>query len=190
MPATPESDSPESMTLLLPLHFFYAKEERPVPEVTWLPGDEMPEPERSLLVHERDMTSRLAKFHECPIDLEVIAREQTDDYIMRMVVLRRSDDGRPVEFGAIGIDVGKFEGEIKRKIVNGEAPLGALLEKYVIDYRSSPNGYFSMAVDRRIGMLLDQPEGIALYGRSNQLTDADGMVFADIVEVLPRWETC
>jgi len=188
MPAIPDRESPESLSLLLPLHYFYAKEELPLPQVTWIEGAEMPEPDKSLLVHERDMTSTLTRFHECPIELEVIDSEVSDDYVMRMVVLRRSDDGRPVEYGAIGIDVGKFEGSIREQIVNGSAPLGALLERYIIDYRSSPNGYFSMMADRRIGMLLAQVEGIPLYGRSNQLTDADGIVFADIVEVLPRWE--
>lgn len=188
MPATPDRDSPESMSLLLPLHYFYAKEERPMPDVRWLNGADLPEPDKSLLVHERDMTSTLTRFHGCPIDLEVIDCEVTDTFVMRMVVLRRRDDGRPVEFGAIGIDIGKFEGEIHGKIANGSAPLGALLEKYLIDYRSSPNGYFSTVADRRIGMLLGQVEGIPLYGRSNQLTDADGITFADIIEVLPHWE--
>ncbi len=73
-------------------------------------GGDVPEPERSLLVHERDMTSTLRNFHGSPIKLEVVKSECSDDYLMRMVVLHRDDNGAPVEFGAIGIRLDKFEG--------------------------------------------------------------------------------
>ena len=174
------------MSRLLPLHYFYANEERPLPEIEWIEGADVPEPERSLLVHERDMTSTLARFHGAPLELEVLARELSSDYLMRMVVLRSRDTGAPVEFGAIGIRLEAFEGPIREQIATGMAPLGGLLEKHNLDYRSCPRGYFSLIADRRIGHALGEHDGLRLYGRSNELTDADGIVFADIVEVLPR----
>jgi len=178
--------TPELLSLLLPLHYFYAKEERPLPEIQLLDGADVPEPERSLLVHERDMTSTLRNFHGSPIKLEVVKSECSDDYLMRMVVLHRDDNGAPVEFGAIGIRLDKFEGPVREQIANGSAPLGGLLEKYVIDYRSCPKGYFSTAADPVIGDALAEEVGSIVYGRCNELTDADGFAFADIVEVLPR----
>lgn len=178
--------SPAALSMLLPLHYFYANEERPLPDVEWREDDELPEPEKSLLVHERDMTSTLARFHGSPLELEVLAREVSSDYLMRMVVLRRRDNGAPVEFGAIGIRLEAFEGPIREQIAAGMAPLGGLLEKHRIEYRSCPRGYFALISDRRIGHALDEIEGVRLFGRSNELTDADGIAFADIVEVLPR----
>jgi chorismate-pyruvate lyase len=186
MHAIPEMGSPVALSMLLPLHYFYANEERPLPEIEWLDGADVPEPERSLLVHERDMTSTLARFHGSPLELEVLAREVSSDYLMRMVVLRRRDNGAPVEFGAIGIRLEAFEGPIRDQIATGMAPLGGLLERHKIDFRSCPRGYFSLISDRRIGHALSEIEGVRLFGRSNELTDADGIVFADIVEVLPR----
>ncbi len=188
MHATPEQGSSEALSLLLPLHFFYEKEARPLPQVEFIEGSAIPDTERGLLVHDRDMTSTLSRFYGAAIELEVVGREVSEDYLMRMVILRRADTHRPVEFGAIGVRLEKFEGPIRDQIANGEAPLGALLEKYIIDYRSCPQGFFSVIADRRIGAALDEPESAKLYGRSNQLTDADGIVFADIVEVLPRAE--
>lgn len=177
---------PELLSMLLPLHYFYEKEARPLPELQLVAGEALPEPERSLLVHERDMTSTLRRFHASPISLEVLASERSDDYLMRMVVLHCGETGAPVEFGAIGIRLDKFEGPLREQIANGSAPLGGLLEKYIVDYRSCPKGYFSMRADPIIAAALAEEEGTAVYGRCNELTDAEGFAFADIVEVLPR----
>ena len=146
---------------------------------------EMPEPQKSLLVHETDMTSTLAAFHEAKIILDVQARELNGSYLLREVILRRADDRVPVEYGAIGIHLEKFEGPIRDKIANGEAPLGELIETHVVDYRSAPRGFFRVISDETIASALEVAEGVELYGRSNELTDADGIAFADIVEVLP-----
>ena len=137
MHATPEDDelAPELLSLLLPLHYFYAKEDRPLPAVQLLDGADVPEPQQSLLVHDRDMTSTLRNFHGSPLTLDVRSVERSDDYVMRMVVLHRQDTGAPVEFGAIGIRLEKFEGPLREQIANGSAPLGSLLEKYIIDYQ-------------------------------------------------------
>ena len=65
MHATPEGDAepaPELLSLLLPLHFFYEREGRQLPPVELLDGADVPEPQRSLLVHSRDMTSTLRNF--------------------------------------------------------------------------------------------------------------------------------
>ena len=180
--------SPELLSMLLPLHYFYEKQGRALPEVSLLAPEAVPEPEKSLLVHDRDMTSTLTKFHGAPITLDVLQVELSDDYLMRMVALHREDTGAPVEYGAIGVRLEAFEGPIREQIADGSAPLGSLLEKYIIDYRSCPKGYFSTVADTVIAQALAEKPGTTLYGRCNELTDADGIVFADIVEVLPHSE--
>ncbi len=183
MPVTPEQA--EFLHLLMPLHFFYERVGHALPKLQFVEPEEVPEPEKSLLVHKRDMTSTLARFHESTIVLDVRSRELSEDYLLREVRLRREDDRVPVEYGAIGIRLEKFEGPIREKIVEGEAPLGELIETFVVDYRSSPRGFFRVVSDEMISSALEVAEGIELYGRSNELTDSDGFVFADVVEVLP-----
>jgi chorismate-pyruvate lyase len=185
MLATPDEGAPELLSMLLPLHYFYAGEDRHLPKVELLEGAALPEPEQSLLFHEGDMTSTLSRFHGAEMDLDVLAQECSEDYLIRMVVLRNRDTGAPVEFGAIGIRLEKFEGPVRGEIERGSAPLGALLEKYLIDFRSAPRAYFRMAADGQVAKALGEAEGVALYGRCNELTDPEGYAFADIVEVLP-----
>ena len=169
----------------MPLAFFYARQDASMPQPALIPGAEMPEPYQHLLVHESDMTPRLRNFHGTGIGLRVVDRELSDQFVMRLVVLFRQDDGRPVEMGAIGIQLEGFPEETRAAVLAGEIPLGGLLEAHEIVHESSPKAYFSMVTDAFLADLLGVSPGITLYGRCNALAHPDGTVFADIVEILP-----
>ena len=175
----------ELLSLLLPLHYFYAREGIDLPKIELLAGGQLPEPQQSLLVHDRDMTSTLKMFHAADVALEVLTHERSEDYLMRMVVLRNAETDEPIEFGALGVRLEKFEGPLREAIAEGRGPLGGLLEQYLIDYRSSPKSYFRVPADPHIARALEAREGATLYGRCNELTDPEGFAFADIVEILP-----
>ena len=182
MPAIPEAEQHE---LLMPLHWFYARHGLPLPPVEFIDGDEMPEPARHLLVHASDMTPRLRAWHRAPISLQVVEAEASADFVMRQVVLRRSTDHAPVEYGAIGIQLDGFPPSARERIRSGSVPLGGLLEEEAIPHRSAPRAYFETTADAHIAGLLDCAPGTRLFGRCNALSFPDGIVFADIVEILP-----
>jgi len=180
-----ERELAEAMHLLMPLHFFYEHDKRPMPAIEFVQPPDMPAAERELLVHERDMTSTLAGYHRSPIDLQVVRREASPNYLLRLVVLTRRELPVPVEFGAIGIRLESFEPALRAEIEAGHKPLGGLLAEYRVNYRSQPRAYFKVPADAFIADLLAEPEGTVLWGRCNALALPDGEVFADIVEILP-----
>lgn len=179
------ADSGKLLDLFMPLAFFYARRPEGMPAATLLAPESMPEPYQHLLVHESDMTPRLRKFHGADISLEVIEREVGEQFVMRLVVLHRSDTSVPVEMGAIGIQLEGFDAEVRAAILAGEVPLGGLLEKFQVDHQSAPRAYFSIIADEFLAEHLKAKVGDHLYGRCNALTHSDGIVFADIVEILP-----
>ena len=185
MPGMPEQISGELLSLLLPLHFFYEQTGKKLPSVELVNGDELPDPDRSLLVHESDMTSTLKRFHGSDLSLNVLRSENSDGYLIRMVVLERIDNGRPVEFGAIGIRLEKLQKSLRDAVIAQKTPFGGLLEEYRVNYRSKPKGYFHLIADSRIADALGEKVKAKLYGRCNELTDLEGFAFADIVEILP-----
>ena len=74
-----------------------------------LPGEQVPEPYRTLLVHETDMTPTLEKFHGGDIHLRILNREQRDDFYFREVVAANAmAANKPVEFGANKISLYLF----------------------------------------------------------------------------------
>jgi hypothetical protein len=111
--------------------------------------------------------------------------EVSDNFVMRLVVLFRLDTGSPVEMGAIGIQLEGFPSETKAAILEGKIPLGGVLERDEIPHESAPKAYFSILADAYLAELLGVPRNTVLHGRCNALAHTDGMVFADIVEILP-----
>jgi hypothetical protein len=173
------------MHLLMPLHFFYERGGRAMPAIRLVPPGELPPNERELLVHDHDMTSTLTEYHRSPIDLQVVEIEATDDYLMRLVVLRRRGLPVPVEFGAIGIRLEAFAPALRAQVREGLRPLGGLLEAHQFPFVSAPTGFLRVEADAFIADLLDEPVGAVLWGRCNSLSTPDGVIFADIVEILP-----
>ena len=119
----------------------------------------LPEPLRTLLVHEGDMTSRLEAFHQSKIHLEVLKLEREGGSYFREVLLRGTVNDRPVEYGAIEIFLEHFEPELQRQILDGRIPLGGLLNASGLRYHSEPQAYFSVRHDTRLAQLL----GCLLY---------------------------
>jgi hypothetical protein len=186
MPATPDaSHAARVLDLFMPLLYFYNQDDLPLPAIEFIGGADMPLPYRDLLVHASDMTPTLREFHNSTLTLQIVQAEMSPDYVMRQVVLHRTSDNAPVEYGAIGIQLGGFPKEVKQMIRDGVQPLGGILESQHVPHQSAPRAYFAIEADEHTGELLGVIPGTRLYGRCNALTHPDGIVFADIVEILP-----
>jgi hypothetical protein len=132
------------------------------------------------------MTPRLRDYHGSAIALTVQGRGRISDYYVRAVVLRRSRDGRAVEFGAIGIHLNHLSAEAQQLVLAEGTPFGAILEQLAIPHTAHPQGYFRIVIDHRLAELLDAQEGDTLYGRCNELRHVNGELLAEVVEVLPE----
>src|SRR5258708_40329644 len=77
--AMPDSLSPAAgapaVPFAFPLDDFSARSGLPLPPIERLAGEQVPEPYRSLLVHDTDMTPTLESFHGARIHLQILNRE-------------------------------------------------------------------------------------------------------------------
>ena len=64
-----------ALPYVFPLDEFYARSGLALPKIERVAGEEVPEPYRSLLVHQNDMTPTLENFHGASIHLEILSRE-------------------------------------------------------------------------------------------------------------------
>ena len=120
------------LPIAYPLDDFYAQAGRALPPIEAVAGDDVPEPYKSLLVHQDDMTPTLEKFHGERIHLAVLSRQQRDDFYFREVVLLLDKSDKPVEFGAIKINLALFPPAARKEILEERRPLGTLLADYTI----------------------------------------------------------
>jgi chorismate-pyruvate lyase len=170
--------------LLYPLTLFRRNGGGPLPAYEVIEGEAVPEPYRKLLVHHGDMTSRLEAFHGGSLVLELLHREHNAKAYRREVVLHVEKTGLAVEYGAIEIRLEAFAAELRTEILQEHLPLGGLLNRHGVRYRSEPRAFFKMGADRAMSTLFDAPADAEFYGRSNLLLGEDDRVLARIVEVL------
>ncbi len=170
--------------LLYPLDRF-VHDPQQLPNTSRIAGSRMPEPYRSLLVHDGDMTSRLESFHGGSVILNVIERRSSRDVLFREVLLQLAQTCRPVEYAAIEIELSCLSSDARAEVLVGRKPLGGILNEEKIPYSSRPQGFFSLCAGERLSRLLDcAPEAI-VYGRKNRLFVGSDKVLATIVEILP-----
>jgi len=183
---TPTIPSPPGgLSLVHPLDEFYAAAGQPLPPLEQIDGAAMPEPYRTLLVHQNDMTPTLEKFHRHAIHLQVLGRRLNGNSYYREVVLRLDGSNRPVEFGAIKINLVLFAPEVREQILQERLPLGHILQEYKIPHASRPSGYLRVASDKLINTMLELAGAQVLYGRRNTHFDPQQRPLAEIVEILP-----
>src|SRR5437899_12533854 len=89
--------------LLYPLNEFYDEARLTLPSAVRVDDHEIPEPCRSLLVHNRDMTPALEEAYGREVDLRVLKYSLHDNVFSRQIVLTLQTEGPAVVFGAIKI---------------------------------------------------------------------------------------
>lgn len=180
------ADEHLAMHWLLPLHYFYERRNASLPKIQFIDGAEMPNGDRQLLVHEKDMTPTLADHHGSVLGLQVLDKEANIDFMMRLVILRRHDNLLPVECGAIAIHLEHFEPDVQAMVQDCRVPLGGILQELNIPHYGRPRGFFKIEADELIANALGEDVGQVLYGRCNELCDPEGYTLADVVEILPQ----
>jgi len=184
----PVTHTPAISPLLYPLDDFYARMERELPAIEPLDGDAMPEPYQSLLVHENDMTPTLQDFHRDSIHVHALHAEEREGSYFREVLLELDGNGRPVEYGAIKINLGLLPNDTHQEIIEVRLPLGQILFAHEVPHASRPKAYLKVKADEHITGALRLDGAPQLYGRRNTLTDTEGRPLAEIVEILPPEE--
>ena len=169
--------------VLYPLSMFRLTRGIPRLKYETIEGGEVPQPYLDLLVHSGDMTSRLEEFHGGSIQVRKLSSSSDGRAYFREVVLNTVAEGKPVEYGAIEIDLANLPEE---KILAAERPLGGILNDHRLSYSSAPRAFLKVSADTAIREALGLDESAdVLYGRSNAITGFNGESYARIVEILP-----
>ena len=168
-----------------PLSEFYTHAKLTIPLIEAIPGDSVPEPYRTLLVHNNDMTPTLESFHKSDIHLEILSRERRGDFYFREVVLRLNGDDRSVEFGANKVFLGRFPEESQVLILQEYVPLGRILKNNGIKHRTEAKAFLRVQADDLISRSFELNGLTTLYGRKAVISDLQGRPLSEIVEILP-----
>lgn len=168
-----------------PLSEFYARAGLTLPRMEIIPGEAMPEPYRALLVHEREMTLTLERFHASQIYITAFSSEQRDGKYFREVVLHRETDKVAVEFGANCVSLSLFPPDAQRLLLAEKVPLGRILKDHAIAHTIRVPLFFRVEADALICRALNLPQSVLLYGRQAVICDAQKLPLSQVIEILP-----
>ena len=172
--------------LLYPLRECYQRMGAVPPAIDRLDGEEVPQPYRRLLVHDRDMTPTLEAAFGRTIHLRVMQQWISGNLLTRQVLLELDQEGIPVVFGAIRVHLDAFPLPAREEILQGRRPLGAILHHHRLAHQSRPRAFIRVEADGPISRALRGPSpGSFLYGRLNLLRSLQKETLAEILEILP-----
>jgi len=147
---------------------------------------QVPQPYQQLLVHEGDMTSRLENTYQSSIRVRSLRSSKDNKGYFREVILETDQSSpKPVEYGAIEVQLGQLPDFAREAVVTCEMPLGAILNQGNIPYSCALRGFFRIAPDDSIREAFGFELPDFLYGRSNCIESRMGEAIALIVEILP-----
>ena len=165
--------------------FYETLPEPPSIDVTFVPAETIPQPQRDLLVHFQDMTLTLGRHYGEPIALDVLHRHQGPQWYRRHIVLETAVSRRPVEYGAMRILLPLLSEAARLEVLAARKPLGEVLARHGLAFRHCPGGFFKIRSNHLIELALALTRPQWLYGRCNCMSDSVGRVVAEVVEVLP-----
>ncbi len=167
-----------------PLDVVYAQAGIAPPATREVRPARIPTPYRGLLVHEDDMTLTLEAHYGGRVALRPLSVFVRGHSYFRRVLLVQEYSGRPVEMGAIRVDLRAFPKKVREAIVSGRVPLGRLLRDGGVDYRSRPRQFLAVTPNPEMMGAFWMREPRTLYGRQTEVSH-DGRKIGDIVEILP-----
>lgn len=151
-----------------------------------IPGEEVPEPYHSLLVHTHHMTVTVERFYGSPVDVRVLDVVRAGNSYSRKILLSLRSTGKVVQFGIVHVNLVVLAPTVRDAIVEGKTPLGRVLIENDVLRTVNPAGFYRVTPSETMAAWL----GCAneTYGRIGVIT-ADGKPAVRVAEILTAIES-
>ena len=130
------------------------------------------------------MTMVLEQHFGGRLALRVFSTFETAGWYFRRVLLVQEYSGRPVQMGAIRMNLDAFGKRVRAHILRNQVPLGRLLRDHGVEFKSQPQVFLSVTPNSEMMGVFWMREPRTLYGRKTHMLSRGGKI-GDIVEILP-----
>ena len=146
-------------------------------------AEAVPQPYRTLLAHHEHMTVSVEKHHGCPVDVEVLAAQQSGDYYFRKIILHRQSDRRVVLFGIPRLNLRLVDDDVKREILGQNKPLGRVLIEHNVLREVQLASLYRLTPGPDLCRLFRLKSPQETYGRTAFIY-CDGYVAVELLEIV------
>ena len=175
-------DAPRHGPALPELYGLFAADSPP-PDHELLAPPEVPEPYRTLLVHEHHMTVTVESFYGSKVDVVVLDRRRDAENYSRKILLKLQSDGRVVQSDIVRIQLGYCSAPVREAIVEERTPLGRILIENDVLRRIEPTAYFRVRPGPYLRNWFSRPDPFETYGRLG-IIHCDRRPAIELLEVL------
>lgn len=146
-------------------------------------AEDCPDAYRSLLAHEAHMTVTVEGRHQCSVNVEVLQNRTTDTHYLREILLRRSSDGRVVQYGIVRLALSALQPVVRDEIMAQKTPLGRVLIQHGVLRRVQLNAVWQVTFGRELVKHFSDTASHQSYGRT-ALIYCDGEPAVELLEIV------
>ena len=129
-------------------------------------SERIPEPQCSLLNHDRHMTVTLEKFHSSSVDVVVEQEKRDASFYSREIRLKKSSDSGVVQYGIVRLNFNHLDESVQSEIVDHSKPLGRILIDHNVLRRVKLLSLYEIAPSPYLAKQLDCSADEMQYGRT------------------------
>jgi chorismate-pyruvate lyase len=142
---------------------------------------------RMLLAHQDHMTVTVERYHNCPVDVEVLSTQVTDHHYARKILLHRQTDRAVVQFGIVRLDFSFVSDDVRRQIESQKIPLGRILIDHNVLRDVHLLHLWKVTPGPDLQRLFHLPSPVPSYGRT-AVIDCDGEPAIELLEIVTPLE--
>jgi chorismate-pyruvate lyase len=162
------------------LHAFFG--ETALPKSKGVAGATLPEPYRTLLVHNHHMTVTLEEHHKSPLRVVPYRVQRTGEIYGRKLDLLRSD-GKTVMTGIMLINFTFCDATVRDEILSEKKPLGRILIEHGVLREVAAAAFVRIAADDPLVARFNLSNPRPAYGRLAEIL-CNGKPAIDLLEVV------
>jgi chorismate-pyruvate lyase len=144
---------------------------------------QLAEPYRRLLAHDEHMTVTVEAFHNCPVDVRVLATRLAPPHYARKILLTRQSDGVVVQFGIVRLNFDCLAPDVQREIEEQGKPLGRILIEHNVLRQVELVELWKLTPGKELQALFGLATHEPCFGRT-ALIHCDGEPAVELLEVV------
>lgn len=130
-----------------------------------IPQAIVPEPYKTMLVHDHHMTVEMEKYHRTTVDVRVLDRKLNGDEYGRKILLLKHGTETVVQFGLVRFHLQYVTPQVRREIIAEETPLGRILINHNVLRHVDLGAILEIDAGPGLASVLQMPVGGTTYGR-------------------------
>ena len=148
-----------------------------------IPRGEAPKPYDQLLAHDHHMTVTVERFHNSPVDVEVLDVHNSRTHYSRKILLNRQSDGKVVQFGLVRLCLDFLEPDVRREIESQDTPLGRILIEHNVLREVQLISLWKVTPGEELRKLFGLANSDVTYGRT-ALIYCNGVPAVELLEIV------